>query len=58
MTPAELAEPTPADIAERLAVDAQALAKRMEDYAGPVTDAQAHELQQLAKAAMDLHDGR
>lgn len=58
LTPAQLAEPTPADVAERLAADAQALRTRLDDYAGPLTDTQRRELVLLAQAAMDLHDGR
>lgn len=54
MTPAELAEPTPADIANRLATDARSLAQRMDDYHGPVDDPLEHELDMLAESIRDL----
>lgn len=48
--PERLAEPTPADIAQRLADDAAALTARLDAWCGPVEDDLDHRLEQLAKA--------
>lgn len=58
-TPERLAEPTPDDIAQRLADDARSLAKRIDGYAGPLDEDLEHELGMLARAIEDVFaDGR
>lgn len=58
-TPERLAEPTPGDIAQRLADDARSLAKRIDGYVGPLDEDLEHELGMLARAIEDVFaDGR
>lgn len=52
-----LAEPTMADIRERLTLDARLLAERLDGYCGPVDDRLAHELDALSESARDLCHG-
>lgn len=55
--PAErLAEPTPADIADRLASDARSLRKRIEGHCHPVEDHLELELSLLRTAIGELLD--
>lgn len=58
-SPERLAEPTPGDIARRLADDSRALAKRIDGYVGPLGEDLEHELAFLARAIEDVFaDGR
>lgn len=58
-TPAELAEPTPGDIAQRLADDARALAGRINNFAGPLDTDLEEDLDRLGRSIRNvLEHGR
>lgn len=51
LSPAEqLAEPTPSDIAQRLADDLRVLRKRIDDFAGPLDDDLECELRGMGRS--------
>jgi hypothetical protein len=56
VTPAELAEPTPADIAGRLGEDAEHLAARLDEFCGEVPDETAHRLHRLHRLRQSIGD--
>lgn len=56
-TSAQLAQPSPTDIAQRLADDARALSKRLDDYAGPLDNDLEEDLVRLRRSAESVLTG-